>query len=195
MADQPTSSTDSGASCCATPCSPFNLTAVFLTLRLYMGVRLVLSGFEKLGYWVGKGEASIGEALAGKKWFGGEGFSNLKATVEENGVQVPVNQGFGDGKMWNIAKVMIDNTSLPPWAIKAYIVPLPYFMVLIGFGILLGIANRLVWLGAALLWFSLAFGQMLLPDEVALQWLFLYLLTSAFALSIVQHNRFAITRF
>ena len=171
-------------------CPVLNLTLAFLLLRLFMGMRLVLSAFEKMGYLVGKGTATfketmtfkaLGEALSLKAWFGTSGLAE--------------NEGFGDGKMWPIAKAMLDNSLLPAWMIKPFLICLPYAMLISGLLILLGLLNRAAWWVAGLIWFSLAFGQMLLPDEQTIQWLGLYVFVCALALTMVDHNRVRLTKF
>jgi hypothetical protein len=47
---------------------------------------------------------------------------------------------------------------------------------------------------SGLIWFSLAFGQMLLPDEGTVQQLGLYLFMSALALCLINHNRVRLTK-
>ena len=68
-------------------------------------------------------------------------------------------------------------------------------MVISGAMILFGFLNRIgLFLGGAI-WFSLAAGQMLLPDNYTVFLLSQYTLTVAVALALVKYNRFAITRF
>jgi hypothetical protein len=157
-----------------------NLTAVYLVLRLFMGFRLALSGLEKMGYFVGKGTATPGEAMRLTQWMGPSGITG----------ELP----YGDGKMANIAKAMTEYTTLPKVLIQAFLVPLPYLMLVTGVLILVGLLNRFAWWVAGLIWFSLAFGQMLLPDEGTVQQLGLYLFMCAIALVLVDHNRIRITR-
>jgi hypothetical protein len=157
-----------------------NLTAAFLILRLFMGFRLALSGLEKMGYFVAKGAAKFEEALKLKLWLGDSGFTE----------EFP----YGNGTMANIAKVMTEHTTLPKWMIQGFLIPLPYLMLATGVLILIGLLNRIAWWLAGLIWFSLALGQMLLPDEGTVQQLGLYLLMCAVALVIVDHNRIRITR-
>jgi hypothetical protein len=110
-----------------------------------MGMRLVLSGFEKMGYFVAKGTATFKEALTLKEWLWdpakGQGLGSM---VEEGGASVLLNQGFGGGKMWPIAKAMLENTLLPAWMIKPFLICLPYAMVVSGLLILLGGGSDLV---------------------------------------------------
>ena len=84
-----------------------NLTFAFWLLRLFMGMRLIMSALEKMGYFVGKGTATISEALKLEQWFGRSG---LGTKVEVDGKEALLNMGLGDGKMWPIAKAMLDYT-------------------------------------------------------------------------------------
>lgn len=189
MADSTSTPTPSAQEPC---CPALNLTFAFWLLRLFMGARLILSGLEKLGYFVAKGTASLSDAVQAKAWFGPSG---LGSKVEVDGKEALLNEGFGDGKMWPIAKAMMDYSSLPAWSIKPFMIGLPYAMLLSGILILLGLFNRLGWFLAGLIWFSLAFGQMLLPDEGTVQQLGLYLFISALALCLINHNRIRLTKF
>lgn len=189
MADSNSTPAASNSEAC---CPALNLTFAFWGLRLFMGSRLVLSAMEKMGFFVAKGNASWKEALNLDPWFGPGG---LGATVEMDGKTELVNQGLGDGKMWPIGKAMLDYTNLPVWAIKPFLMALPYGMLVAGLLILLGLLNRLGWFLSALIWFSLAFGQMLLPDEGTVQQLGLYLLMSVIALCLIDHNRVRLTKF
>lgn len=158
-----------------------NLTFAFWLLRLFMGMRLIMSALEKMGYFVGKGTATISEALKLEQWFGRSGLG--------------ANEGLGDGKMWPIAKAMLEYSLLPAWMIKPFMIGLPYAMLVSGLLILLGLFNRLGWFLAGMVWFSLAFGQMLLPDEGTVQQLGLYVFVCALALTMINHNRIRLTKF
>ncbi len=173
-------------------CPALNLTFAFWGLRLFIGGRLLLSGLEKAGLFVGKSNATWQEAMRLQPWIGPSG---LSATVEVGDKIEPLNKGFGDGKMWPIAQTMLDNTQLPVWAIKPFLLSLPYAMVVAGVLILLGLLNRIGWLLSALIWFSLAFGQMLLPDDEAVQQLGLFAMASVLALCLIDHNRLRLTKF
>lgn len=166
-------------------CSICHLTAAFLLLRLWMGARLILSGLEKFGF------TGPNPSFEVSSWFG-NGFS-LFSTEGEN----LTNAGFGDGRLQKISTVMLDNTwmSKTPALVKAFLAGLPFAMLAAGVLILLGLFNRLGWFLAGFIWFSLAFGQMLLPDEDAILWLTLYFFICALALSLINFNRIRITKF
>jgi hypothetical protein len=169
-----------------------NLTFAFWLLRLFMGMRLIMSALEKMGYFVGKGTATVSDALKWEVWFGRSG---LGTKVEVDGKEELLNMGFGDGKMWPIAKAMLDYSMLPAKMIQPFMIGLPYAMLVSGLLILLGLFNRLGWFLAGLIWFSLAFGQMLLPDEGTVQQLGLYIFVCALALTMINHNRIRLTKF
>jgi thiosulfate dehydrogenase (quinone) large subunit len=153
-----------------------NWTYGMLLVRAYMGVRLVLSGLEKIRK-TGK------DPIDFKVWYGNPGSAN------------PDNLELGDGKMWRIGQVIADNTNLPLLSIKGFLMTLPIAMLVVGVCILLGVMNRIAWLAAGLIWLSLAFGQMLLPDEQTIQYLTSYLLVCGIGLGFLEHNRIRVTRF
>lgn len=86
-------------------------------------------------------------------------------------------------------------SNLISWVFYAFAKYLPYLMILSGSLILFGFLNRIgLFLGGAI-WFSLAAGQMILPDNPTVFLLSQYTLMVAVALALVKYNRFAITRF
>jgi len=156
--------------------STCHLTAAFLLLRLWMGMRLITSGIEKFGY-TGKDPV-----FSLDKWFGADRAAH---------------EGLGDGKMWQISTSMTDYTWMAkfPALVKLFMTGLPFAMLALGALILLGFLNRLAWWGAGLIWFSLAFGQMLLPDEQTILYLTMYMFICALALTLINFNRVRLTKF
>jgi hypothetical protein len=112
------------------------------------------------------------------------------------------------GKWRNIAKAVFVNGGFDNEAVygrkgvnfishcfKAYACVLPFAMLAVGICILIGFCNVLsLFLGAGI-WLSLAAGQMTLPDNYYVWLLSTYTLLYVVALTLVKHNRFALTRF
>jgi thiosulfate dehydrogenase [quinone] large subunit len=176
MADSTSTTTPAPAADSPSFFSTCHLTAAFLLLRLWMGMRLITSGIEKFGY-TGKDPT-----FSLDKWFGADRAAH---------------EGLGDGKMWQISTAMTDYTWMAkyPAMVKLFMTGLPFAMLGLGVLILLGFLNRLAWWGAGLLWFSLAFGQMLLPDEQTVLYLTMYMFICALALTLINYNRVRLTKF
>lgn len=98
-------------------------------------------------------------------------------------------------KMGKIAEVTADNSILPPWICDLYAYPLGFLLV--GFGVmcLVGIFTRFSLLVAGLLFVSLAFGLMVLPDDQGSLDLGLHVAITAFALLVCQHDKLTLDRF
>jgi len=97
-------------------------------------------------------------------------------------------------KMGKIASTVTDNSFIPSWAGKAYAMPLGFIMIPIGIMILLGIFSRLSLYVSGLVWISLSFGLMALPDDDAVYKLAVHVMITAMAICLVPHNKFSITR-
>jgi hypothetical protein len=117
-----------------------------------------------------------------------------------------------NGKWVNISKPVYEfggfnNPNLYPFGLaerganfashcfKAYAYALPWAMIFVGFFIAIGFMNRISLLLGGGIWFSLAFGQMCLPDNQFVSLLMNYTFFYIIALALVKYNRFAVTRF
>lgn len=180
-------------------------TLAYLVLRLLLGTMLLLAGVEKFKSsdspyfysfknWHDDKDAS-GEVIKQGRWW-----PIVKVIYESGGLNNPEVFQFG---------TFLDGTTKKGAPIKGgerisnflshvfffYGQLLPYLMMLSGSMILFGFLNRIgLFLGGAI-WFSLAAGQMLLPDNPTVFMLSHYTLMMAVALALVKYNRFSITRF
>lgn len=113
-----------------------------------------------------------------------------------------------EGRWLTTVKVVFENSGLNNesffgerlsrtigWMFYFYGTVLPWAMLALGVAILLGLLNRISLFLAACLWFSLAAGQAMLPDNPTVLLLCNYAFFTIAALALVKHNRFAITRF
>jgi uncharacterized membrane protein YphA (DoxX/SURF4 family) len=104
-------------------------------------------------------------------------FSNLKANL------------------YPIEKLMKDNTPnilLPDFAIAPYFYVLSFALVIVGITTILGIATRLSLLVGGLLFVSLSFGIMALPDDKDAVWLGIQVAITAFALVTASENKLSV---
>lgn len=171
----------SGGSCC---CGP---SLAFLLLRVGLGVMLILSGADKFkspappynynfSYWHDTYN-SEGQVEKAGKWV------NVAKPVFEHG-------GFNNPAVYRESGV-----NFLTHVFKAYAMVLPYAMLAVGFFILIGFLNHIsLFLGGGI-WLSLAMGQMTLPDNPTVWMLMNYTFFYAFALALLKHNRWCVTRF
>ncbi len=83
---------------------------------------------------------------------------------------------------------------LPLWATKLFAQSIGYVLFALAITILLGIKTRVSLFLMGLTYVSLAFGLMAVQESNGVAWLGMHVLITAFALVLVQHNRFSITR-
>lgn len=181
-------------------------TLAYLVLRLLLGTMLLLAGMEKFkssdspysyswANWHDQVDEKSGEVIKAGRWL-----TVAKPVYEFGGFNNPDVFQFGtfmDGTSKTGAPIKGGEriSNFISWVFFAYAKYLPYLMLISGSMILFGFFNRIgLFLGGAI-WFSLASGQMLLPDNPTVLMLSQYTLMMAVALALVKYNRFAITRF
>lgn len=215
-ATNPSSSNDPGSTPPCRPCCS-EKTFAYLVMRLLLGTMLLLTGIEKFKsgespyrygseYWHDLYE--LDDKGAPKKDANGEKIiirpgrwlTVAKPVYEFGGFNNPdvFQMGtFLDGKLKDGTPIK-GGQKISNFISKIfyfYAQGLPYLMILSGAMILFGFFNRLGLFLGGVIWFSLAAGQMLLPDNPTVFMLSQYTLMVAFALSLVKYNRFAITRY
>ncbi len=178
MADDTTPPSQPNSSC-SSDSGTLNFTGAYILVSIFMGLRLVMTGAEKL---------RKDGAYAYANWTGpADGFTE----------DVPL----GAGLMGKIGTAMTTYTSMKAPMVKMFLYPLPALMLAAGVLILIGTAARIKFLGpiacfarmpamlgwflGGLIWISLSFGQMLLPDEPTIQQLLFYVLTCALGMALL----------
>ena len=91
-------------------------------------------------------------------------------------------------KMGMIAETTAEHSFLPGWACKAYALPLGPLLIFVGLACLIGVCTRLSLLAAGLLFVSLAFGLMVLPDDAGALNLGIHVAITAFALCLSRYD-------
>ncbi len=212
-ATTPSSSPDSSKSDCRPCCS--EKTLAYLVLRLLLGTMLLLAGAEKFksadapySYSFANWHDTVDDS--GNLVKSGRWLPIVKVIYEPGGLNnASVFQlgTFLDGMTKE--KKLADGSIQPSVPIRggerisnfvgrvfeAYGLSLPYLMMISGSMILFGFLNRIGLFVGGAIWFSLAAGQMLLPDNPTVFMLSQYTLMVAVALALVKYNRFSITRF
>lgn len=208
-------STDSSPGTCRPCCS--EKTLAYLLLRLLLGSMLLLAGIEKFKSY------DSPYSYSADNWHDlHEVDENGKSKKDADGepiiaragrwltVAKPIFEfgGFNNPDVFQVG-TFLDGTRQDGSLIKGgerisnfvskifffFAKGLPYLMIASGVMILFGFLNRVGLFLGGVIWFSLAAGQMILPDNPTVFMLSQYTLMVALALALVKHNRFAITRF
>jgi len=95
-------------------------------------------------------------------------------------------------KMGLISETVAANSVLPGWMCNLYAMPLGFLLVGFGVMVLLGIFTRLSLFVSGLLFVSLAFGVMVLPDDFQALLIGLHVAIVAFALTLTPSNCFSL---
>ncbi len=213
----PSPTPSESSSCHTRPCCS-EKTLAYLLLRLLLGTMLLLAGIEKFKSPDGpynyatenwhdlqdvdeKGKVKLdaeGYAVTPLRW--GRWLSVAKPVYEFGGFNNPAVFQFGtflDSKKKDgtVLKGGVRISNFFSHVFFYFAKYLPYLMILSGSMILLGFLNRIGLMLGGAIWFSLAAGQMLLPDNPTVLMLSQYTLMVAVALALVKYNRFAITRY
>jgi thiosulfate dehydrogenase (quinone) large subunit len=170
----------------ATPITVFGLTGhslAFLALRLWLGARALVTGLEKYSAKITVQEPLLDAAgqpdLSGamidveKKIYGLKYYHALPDTLQTKFAAEPLLPGF---------------LSAPFYALLG-----PALLVL-GVLLLIGAANRLTLFAMGGLYAALTFGLLLIGQDAGVSWLAIHVGLVALALTLVDHNRFAVTR-
>ena len=170
----------------STPTTVLGITGpslAFLTLRLWLGSRALVTGLEKYSAKItvqeplldAAGQPDLSGAMVDveKKVYGLKYYHALPDTLQTKFAAEPLLPGF---------------LSTPFYALLG-----PALLVL-GVLLLIGAANRLTLFAMGVLYVALTLGLMLIGQDAGVSWLAIHLGLVAFALTLVDHNRFAVTR-
>ncbi len=169
------------------PSCDCGLALAYLLARLLLGMLLLTAGLDKFKsptspykysptYWHDTVNDQ-GDVVQRGKWW------SIASAVYTNG-------GFDNEEVFTPvgAKTMSH-------VFRYYALGLPYAMIATGLFILIGFWNRLFIFLGGLVWFSLAAGQMFLPDNPTVLMLSIYTMFHVVAIALAKYNRFALTRF
>lgn len=158
-------------------------TLAFLVLRLWLGSRALIAGFEKYSAKITVQEPlldSTGQPdMSGvmleveKKVYGLSHYSALPDTLQTRFAAEPLLPGF---------------LTTPFYFILGPV------LILLGVLLLLGVANRATLFAMGALYTGLTVGLMLIAQDAGVSWLAIHIGLVVAALVLVDHNRFALTR-
>ncbi|MDX6766450.1 MAG: hypothetical protein SFU85_06635 [Candidatus Methylacidiphilales bacterium] len=158
-------------------------TLAFLSLRLWLGLRALVTGLEKFAAKVniqeplldaqGQPDPSGAVVEIEKKVYGLSHYHAVPESLQTKFAGEPLLPGIFTGPFY---------AALGP------------ILILLGLLLLAGICTRLSLVGMALLYTMLTFGLMLIGQDQGVSWLAIHIALVALSLSWVEHNRFTLTR-
>lgn len=148
----------------------------FLTLRLWLATRAIITGLEK---FAGSKASDVAVTIDGEpNTFG------LTATESE--------KVYGLGNYHGVPEALYGQLEaeplIPGFALKLYDIALGPLLLLFGFTLLLGIATRFSLFAMGLIYTSLTVGLILLKQDGGVAWLAIHVLLIAVALFNARHN-------
>jgi len=163
----------SKTNCCGDDCTSF---CAYLILRVWLGLRALVTGIEKFSGTVTK-EVSLGGedggfAIVTEMKVKEYGFSHY------HGVPAPLYEKLAEEPL------------IPGFALSLYSGLLGYVLIGVGIMILAGIYSRIALLISGLVWTSLSVGLILLKQDAGIAWLGMHVALTVGALLLVKHNRF-----
>ncbi len=150
----------------------------FLVLRIWLGVRSLVTGIEK---FAGTKASATPVEIAGE--------ANEYGLTEDTAEKVyGLNQYQGVPE--SLYTKFLAEPLIPEFALKIYNVVLGPALILLGITMLIGLAPRITLLAMGLLYTSLTVGLILLKQDAGIAWLAAHIILIAMALFTVRHNRF-----
>jgi thiosulfate dehydrogenase [quinone] large subunit len=156
-------------------------TFAYLVLRLWLGLRALLTGVEKYA-----GVKIVEEPLLDE--FG---------EPDINGAMVEVKtKVYGMEHYHGLPPALADKFAaeplLPGWSLGLFDILLGPALIVLGITLLIGLAPRLTLFLQGLLYSGLTVGLVLLNESGGIAWLGLHVLLVVIALRLVQHDRFSV---
>lgn len=170
-----------GGEACACDCGA---SMAFLLLRLWLGVRALLTGIEKFGAYQNLQKPLLDPATGQPDASGVLVNVNVKFYALTNYAGVP--PGLKDR--------FVNEPLLPGFALNSFDHLLGPAFILSGVMLLLGAGTRLSLMLQGLIYVSLTAGLILIRQDDGISWLGIHLALVAFALTLARHNRFALLK-
>ncbi len=160
-----------------------NETAAFLILRLWLGLRSFMTGFEK---YKGVEQREVLDEF-------GEPVMDIFGQIDYEPVTA-----YGLEHYKAVADSMheafLKEPLLPEWLLTPYYAVLGPALIILGGMLLLGIGTRISLFLMGLIYISLTHGLILLNQDAGISWLGVHIIMIAMALMLVKHNRLAVLR-
>lgn len=156
-------------------------TFAYWTLRLWLGIRALLTGLEKYA-------GTVREQVPLLDEFGQPDINGTMVDVER--------KVYGLSHYHALPPPLADRLANEPlmfgWAMSAYGALLGPLLILTGITLLLGVVPRITLLVMGLLYVSLTVGLILLNENGGVAWLGIHVLLVVAALRLVAHDRWAV---
>lgn len=157
-------------------------TLAMLLARLWLALRSLQTGIEKFaGMESSQAPVTI------------DGAANTYGLTE-----AASNKVYGVSHYAGVPKALYDKFAaeplIPGWFLGLYDIILGPALILLGLTLLLGVATRLSLFVMGLVYTSLTFGLILLKQDAGVAWLAAHVILIVMALSLANHNRFAILK-
>ena len=155
----------------------------FLSLRLWLGSRALITGLEKYSAKITVQEPLLDAA-------GQPDMSGAMMDVEKKIYGLKYYHALPDTLQTKFAAEPL----LPGFLCTPFYALLGPTLLILGLFLLLGIANRFTLFAMGALYTALTLGLFLIGQDAGVSWLAIHIGLVAFALTLVDHNRFAVTR-
>ena len=165
-----------GSCCCAKKCCfPCELTLAFWVLRLWLGIRAVVTGLEKF---------SAIKKIAVEDEYGGvvDQVSKVYGISEHHGLPP------------SLAKALDAEPLMTGFGLKIFDATLGYVLIALGVTLLLGIGTRTSLFLQGVLYSMLTVGLILLGQDAGIAWLGVHIILVVAALCLAKHNKLAVLK-
>lgn len=153
----------------------------FVLLRVWLGVRSLLTGLEKFAGIKTEQQPLLDE-------FGDPDISGAMVNVKVKEYGFEHYHGLPEPLYDKFAQEPL----MPVWMLDLYSGVLGYLLIALGITLLIGALPRLSLFVSGLMYVSLSVGLILLNESGGVAWLATHVLLIALALTLVRYNRFAV---
>ncbi len=160
---------------------PLSASLAFLLLRLWLGIRSLLTGIEKFA-----GIETVQKPLLDE--FGEPDISGAMVNVKEKVYGFSQYHGLPDPLYEKFAAEPL----MPVWMLDLYSGVLGYVLIALGVALLLGALPRAALFISGLVYASLTVGLILLNESGGVAWLAAHVALIALALLLTRYNRWAV---
>ena len=158
------------------------LTLGMLTLRIWLGLRAIQTGIEKFAGSKANSSVVAIDGVPNSYGLTKDGADKFYSFSEYHGVPVPLYDKFASEPL------------VPTWGLNLYDTILGPVLILLGLGILFGIAQRISLFVMGLVYTSLTFGLILIKQDAGIAWLGVHIIMVVMALALAKYNKFAILK-
>ena len=161
--------------CGCDDCGP---TLAFLTLRIWLAVRAILTGIEKYASMRPTGgtvDATSGATLGGtfEKYYSLKAYAAIPESMQKQFAAQPL---------------------LPSGITSLFYTVLGPMLILLGLTLLIGLGTRISLFLQGLLYTVLTVGLIMIKQDAGVAWLAIHVIMVAAALMLARHNRFAVCK-